>query len=177
MKKYLAMAVLLSLFSSANAFAKQSEKAHVKSKSTQAKITRNHEKNWRQPSYGRHIETFRCYDSWGHQIHGVFSGKEQYFIELGGGSCYSMNRSRVDLSLLQEFRRYNMNVDNVVFAIDQLKQEFGLRHAYLVRANELSSSRESLRYTLIFKTKHHGYREFRVKQDRWSGDVRAIYEV
>ena len=177
MKKYLAMTVLLSLFSTANAFAKQTEKAHIKSKSVQAKITKHHEKNWRQPSYGRHIETFKCYDSWGHKIRGKFTSKEQYFIELGGGTCYSLKRPSVDLSLLHEFRRYNMNVDNVVFAIDQIKQEFGLRHARLVRANELSSSRGSLRYTLVFKTKRNNYREFRIKQSRRNGDVRAIYEV
>lgn len=177
MKKYLALSIIVSLFAAGNVMAKQVSKSQVKSKSAQAKVSRHHEKNWHQPSYGRNIKLFRCHDSWGHKIRGKFTADQRYFIELGGGSCRKIGRPNIDMSVLSDFRRYDVHFDDVLSAIKQVKREFGLRHARLVEAENISTGRKSLKYTLVFKVGRNDYREFRVKQNRWNGYIRAVYEV
>ncbi|MCW8879539.1 MAG: hypothetical protein OQJ89_15895 [Kangiellaceae bacterium] len=176
LKKYLAFTLLFSFISAGAVSAKTEKKAQIKSKAAQAKVFRKHEKNWHQPSYGRHIELFKCRDSWGHKLRGKFTSEQQYFIELGGGTCRRAGRHD-DYGVLSQFYNFDFALDNVYYAIEQIKNRYGIRHARLIEADNISRGHRNLKYTLVFKIRGQGYREFRVKQNRWNGNVRAIYEV
>ena len=176
MKKLLALFLLLPLFS-ANAFDKKADKKiTVKNKSAQTKVLRHHQHNWHQRDYGYEVVLFKCFDSWGHNLRGMFTDEQQYLIELGGGSCRKINRQR-QYTNLSRVTRYDFSEDYVFHAIEKIKRDYGLRRIKSVEALNVSAGFKTFKYTLIFKTKNHGYREFRVKHKRRDGRIRAVYEV
>jgi len=177
MKKLIALVFLLPLLS-ANAFdAKKQNKITTKNKAAQNKVYKHHERNWHQRDYGHNITLFRCVDSWGHNLRGKFTDNEQYLIELGGGSCRKINRHRRERADLSQISKYDFSKRDVYQAIDQIKRDYGISRVKFIEAEKVSSGYKTFKYTLVFKTKRHGYREFRVKHNRWTGMVKAIYEV
>ncbi|TQV84999.1 hypothetical protein [Aliikangiella coralliicola] len=177
MKKLLALTLLLPLLTANAATNKTAAKAQVKSKSAQTKVFRNHERHWNQPDYGYDVQLFKCHDSWGHKLRGKFTSEQQYFIELGGGSCREIRRYHDNHNAFSQIRHYDFPVDDVYQAIHQIKRKYGLRHARVIEAENVDAGFKTFKYTLVFKVRGQGYREFRVKHSRWSGKVRAIYEV
>ncbi len=170
-------AIAFSLVTANTALAKTSVEIQVKSKSVQAEVSRKHRANWNQVTYKPHVKLFKCRDSWGHKLHGKFTRDQQYYIELGGGSCRVLGRVANNSQFYQSFRPYNVHYNDWAQALDQVKYQYGLANARLVEADNISASRKSLKYTLVFKTSRYGYREFRVKLNRKNGHVKAIYEV
>ncbi|WP_196140878.1 hypothetical protein [Aliikangiella sp. G2MR2-5] len=185
MKNLISISILLTFALTTQVEAKSSSKTEVskkpqiqvKSQKEQAKVYRHHESNWRQPTYAEHMTLFNCRDSWGHKLRGKFSQEQQYFIELGGGSCRKISRYDNRYGALKAFRHYDIDLSDVYRAIEQVQYTYGLGHARLVEAENISSGHRSFKYTLVFRSPERGYREFRVKHNRWNGEVKAIYEV
>lgn len=177
MKKLLCLFLLLPAFSTVAFESKKSAEVQIKDKATQAKIYRNHDRNWRQPDYARGVKLFKCYDSWGHKLRGKFLKEQKYFIELGGGSCYKFQRKPVRYGALDDIIYYDFPVDSVYQAIREIKRDYGLRNAQVVQSENIHAGLKTFKYTLVFKTPRKGYREFRVKHSRWSGRIKNIYEV
>ena len=177
MKKLLALVLLVPALT-ANAFEpKATSKGQVKNKAAQAKISRHHERNWHQPDYGRDIALFKCFDSWGHKLRGKFTSEQQYFIELGGGSCREVRRQPVRYGAIDNIRHYDFPADDVYRAIRQIKRQYGLGNARVIESENIHAGFKTFKYTLVFKVNRRTTREFRVKHNRWSGSIRKIYEV
>lgn len=177
MKKFIAFSLLLPLLTANAADSKVEKKNIKKNKAAQAKIYRHHESNWHQPDYGYEVVLYQCHDSWGQKLRGRFSNEQQYFIELGGGSCRKLQKPRRDHASLYQISRHDFPIDDVYQAIRRIKREYGLRRANLVEASNVDAGFKTFRYTLTFNVKGQGYREFRIKHNRWNGNIRAIYEV
>ncbi len=177
MKKLLILTLLLPFFS-ANAFEKKAEaKATVKSQKEHQKLYSQHERNWQQRDYAHHVTLFNCADSWGNHLRGKFTDNEQYFIELGGGSCqrvYHHYRENINLS---QISYYDFPLDSVYHVIEQIKREYRVSHVRLIEAENVDAGFKTFKYTLVFDTNKRKQREFRVKQNRYTGELRAIYEV
>lgn len=177
MKKLTTFSIVVSMLFTGFVAAKPDNGAQLKHKAKQAKIYRQHENNWRQPSYAKNVKLFKCYDSWGYKLRGKFTKKQQYFIELGGGSCQRVKHSRIEYGALHNLRYYDLPRSNVIGAAEEIAYQFGLHNAKLVQADDIRRDRRIFKYTLKFKTGRHGYREFRIKQNRHDGTIRAVYEV
>jgi hypothetical protein len=183
MKKLLTLVFLLPLaaglpLESANAFDKNKQvKISTKNKSAQKKVYKHHERNWHQRDYANNIALFKCYDSWGHNLRGKFTQSEQYLIELGGGSCRKITRQRREQANLSQISHYDFSIKDVYQAINQIKHDYDLERVKFIEAEKVSSGYKTFKYTLVFKTNRNGYREFRVKHNRRTGLVKAIYEV
>jgi hypothetical protein len=176
MKKLLALSLLLPFFT-AQALEPVNTKITVKSQSSQAKIYNKHQKNWQQRQHGRHVTLYQCYDSWGHDLRGRFTQDEQYFIELGGGSCRKAHNDRHAQTDLNAISHYGFALANVHQAIKQIKYDYGLRQVKMIRAENVDDGYKTFKYTLVFKGRHQPTREFRIKHNRRNGKIRAIYEV
>lgn len=177
MKKLLALVLLVPALAVHAGSQKTNNKAQVKSKSAQAKVYRHHENSWHQPDYGYDVVLFKCYDSWGHKLRGKFTSEQQYLIELGGGSCHQFKKRPVRYGALDPIRHYDFPVDDVYQAIRDIKRKYGLRNARLVQTENIHAGFKTFKYTLVFKDRRDGFREFRVKHSRWSGRIKNIYEV
>ncbi len=188
MKKILILSLLLPTFTmaiTANAASPSHQTAVVKaqkvstpskSKSTQAKVYQHHEKHWKQPEYGSHTKLFRCTDSWGHRLRGKFSDEQQYFIELGGGSCRIIKRHGKHAALAP-FKHYNFPMRDVYAAINTIKRNYRLSNAQVIEADNIKDGYKTFKYTLIFKDRRHGLREFKIKHNKRNGEIRDIKEV
>ena len=173
----LALILLVPIFSAAAGDKRSVESRTIKNKTAQAKIVKHHEHNWRQTNYRQDVTLFKCYDSWDHKLHGRFTHEQQYLIELGGGSCYQLRHHAQNYRALQKISAYDFPLNNVHQAIKVIEHEYGLHSARLIEAEKINAGSKSFKYTLVFKTLGHQYREFRVKHNRWSGQIRQIHEV
>lgn len=177
MKKLLALTLLLPLFS-ANAFEnKANVQVKLKNKTEQTKIFSHHEQNWHQREHGHQVVLFNCFDSWGNNLRGRFTNDEQYFIELGGGSCSKIHNHHREKINLSQISHYNFPLDSVYQVIEQIKREYQVNHVRLIQAENVDAGYKTFKYTLVFDTNNRKQREFRVKQNRHTAELRAIYEV
>ncbi|MET1254099.1 hypothetical protein [Aliikangiella maris] len=176
MKNTLLLILLIPFTLTQAAGFKNDKQVRVKNQSEQAKVYRHHQQNWHQPDYSHGTRLFTCYDSWNHHLKGKFTAEQQYFIELGGGRCHPVKRPR-EQHQLSEFYDYDFPIDNVYRAIDEIKDQYGLRRAKVVRSNNIQSGYKTFRYTLVFKVNGRKYREFRVKHNKRNGNIRHIYEI
>ena len=176
MKKIIALALVLVIPTASLLAAKESKPAQTKSKSAQAKVYRHHEQNWAQPEYRHDRILFKCFDSWGSRLRGKFTQEQQYFIELGGGSCQRHSR-RSEYSALRPIRAFDFPVSDVHRAIREIKSQYRLGRARLIETENIDAGFKTFKYTLVFKNGRHGYRAFRVKHNRRNGNIRTIYEV
>lgn len=177
MKKLLALTLLLPLFSVSAFDNKADSQVKVKNKTEQSKVYRHHEKNWHQRDYGQHITLFNCFDSWGNKLRGKFTNEEQYLIELGGGSCFRAQNHRRENIILSQISHFDFPLDSVYQVINQIKREYGVHNAKLIHAENVDAGYKTFKYTLVFDSNKRQNREFRVKQNRHTGEIRAIYEV
>ncbi|MGX5174659.1 hypothetical protein ACUR5C_11620 [Aliikangiella sp. IMCC44653] len=168
---------LLATFAFGVAAQSPESRIQLKSKSSQAKLNKQHDREWHQPSYQRNVELYRCVDSWGHSLRGKFSSEQQYFIQLGGGSCRKISPRRQRYSVFEPIIRHNFDLDDVQSAVRKIERKYNLYNARVVDSENIDPGFKTFKYTLVFKVSRNQYREFRVKHDRRNGRVKKIYEV
>ncbi|MCO7225636.1 hypothetical protein [Pleionea sp. CnH1-48] len=144
------------------------------------KVVKHHERHWQQPHYDRHTTQYKCVDAWGHSIRGRFIERQKYFIELGGGWCRQVRNDHYNNGVngdLSEIYDYSFPEEHVYDAIRETRRKFGIRNSRFIEAIDVDNGFKSFKYTLVFKVKHQGIREFRVKHNYWNGDIRYIREL
>ncbi len=120
--------------------------------------------------------SFKCFNAWGDKIRGRFDRLEKQLIELGGGYCkrkFTKNYHG-DLSI---FDNTEIPKSMVINAIRQVKRDYQISHAQVIKAKKLKIGNDSFKYVLVYQAPGYGKRKFKVKQNLWNGRVIRTREV
>ncbi len=119
---------------------------------------------------------FKCFNAWGDKLRGRFDRIEKQLIELGGGYCKRKFTKSYhgDLSI---FNNTDIPKSMVINAIRQVKRDYHIRHAQVIKAKKLKIGSDNFKYLLVYHAPGYGKRKFKIKQNLWSGQVIKAREV